>query len=242
MRPRLAFLPALALMLLAVGCGGGGSSTDTSHQPVYRLVNASPDTPSLDIYVNAKKRGNAIPYLGSTPDFQKEKPDLYDFSFRPTGATEDAWSEAVQLQNDQAKIVFGFGLSNFGDEYFKRLRMGVVDVDRNAPNGSKAHLYVANAFNRQPGFDNVGVDFRNPGDNPQYKVESIGPGTAKDIVIDSGTQTFELKLTGVEQVNATKTLTFEAGKIYLVLLAGNENGTGTQAPDIRLIEIQPKNP
>jgi len=234
-----AFLLAGALLCL-VGCGGGGGNTADSQRPTYRLVNASPDTPSLDVFINEEKKGNALPYGGATPDFVSLKPDLYDVTLRATGAAEDAWNQAFQFSNDQDTTMVACGLTNFGEEFFKRLRPAFVSVNRRPPNGSRARLIIVNAFNRKPDFENVPVDFKNPGDNPQYDVTNIGPGGSSVLEVDAGSQTFEMRLSGAEQVFVTKDLTLSAGKIYLVLLSGIEDAPGTQAPDIKLVELQPK--
>ncbi len=190
--------------------------------------------------MNDDKEGDALGYGASTADFTRVKPDMYDFTIHPTGAAEDAWAQAYQLGNNQDFGVVAYGLQNFGDEFFKRLRLSFVPVNRSQPNGSRARLIIFNGFNRVAGFENVPVDFKNPGDNPQNDVAGIQFGNASVLEVDAGTQTFEMRLSGAEQVFVTKDLTFGAGKIYLVLLSGVEDGGGAQAPDIKLVELQSK--
>lgn len=235
------FVCALLAGMVLVGCGGGGSTGTSEDKPTYRLINASADTPALDFFLDNDKAGDSIPYGGSTGDFKSIKADLHDIVLHPVGAAEDAWAEAYNFRNGQDLAIVAFGLSSFGEEYYKRLRLANILINRSRPNGNRSRLYVVNSFNRLPGFDNVSVDFKNPGDNPQYALRDIGVGGFSEFELDSGTQTFELRLSGAEQVFATKDLTFGAGKIYVVLLCGIEEATGAQAPDIKLVELQPNN-
>lgn len=238
---RFLFASLAAAALLAAGCGGGGgggSSNGDSNRPTYTVVNASPDTTNgLDFRVNDDQVATALAYGSTSPSFKAIKPDLYDINLHPSGAAQDAWSEAYNFTNGNDTAVVAFGLQNFAEEYYKRLRLSFVTVDRNAPNGTKARLIVFNAFNRATGFENVSLDFKNPGDNPQYDAEGISFGSSTAFDLDAGSQTFDMRFNGAEQVIVSKTLQLGAGKIYLVLLTGIENASGTQAPDMKLIEL-----
>lgn len=237
---RFLFASLAAATLFAAGCGGGGggsSSGGNSNRPTYEVLNASPDSTGLDFRINDDQVATSLPYGSSSGAFNSLKPDLYDVNVHPTGAAQDAWSEAFNFTDGNDTAVVAFGLQTFGDEYYKRLRLAFVPVDRNAPNGTKARLFVLNAFNRAPGFENVSLDFKNPGDNPQYDIEGISFGASSEVEVDAGSQSFDMRVNGAEQVIVSKTLQLGAGKIYLVLLTGVEDATGTKAPDMKLIEL-----
>jgi hypothetical protein len=227
------------LGLALAGCGGGGGQTGSgTEDPEIRFINAAVDVPALDFRVNDRTEAAAVPYgMGNENGFRRFSAETYDVLIRPTGATEDAWAETLQAAPDGDYIVAAFGLRDFGDEFFKRLRTTQLEVNRTPPNGNKARLVVLNAFNRMTGAENVPVDFKNPGENPQYQLTGIGFGTTGTIEVDSGSQTFDVRLSGAEQVYVSETLQLEPGKIYFVILGGIEEGAGPQAPDIKLVEI-----
>jgi hypothetical protein len=47
-----------------------------------------------------------------------------------------------------------------------------------------------------------------------------------------------VRLSNAEQVFVSETLALGPGKVYFVLVAGIEDGTGTRAPDIKLVELE----
>ena len=93
------------------------------------------------------------------------------------------------------------------------------------------------AFLRSSGLDTPNIDLRNPGDNPQYKVENIAFASTGNLTIDSSTQTFVARRNDSESVYATQTFTFAPGGIYLAIVAGVEGQVGVQAPKIEFIKL-----
>lgn len=230
-----------AVGLLLAGCGGGGSggTSARTEDPEVRYVNASVDTPSLDFLVNDRTEAAAVPYgEGNANGFRRLSQEIYDVFLRPNGATEDAWAETFTAAADEDYVLAGFGLRDFGADPAKRLRLAKVGVDRTVPNGNKARLIVLNAFNRAEGFENTPIDFKNPGENPQFEISDLGFGGTQSLLVDSGDQTFDVRLSNAEQVFASETLALGSGKVYFVLVTGIEDGTGTRVPDIKLVELE----
>jgi len=236
---RLVGLFALAAVALW-GCGGssGGDSGPRVERPEVRFVNASADTSGLDFRVDDETVVSALDFGGSTPNFQQFDADSYDVTIRDAGQEEDAWAEVFNLESDQNYVIASFGLRRFGEDAFKRLRVTAIPVDRSVPNGNKARLIILNSFNRAPEFQNVLIDFQNPGTNPQFSARDIGFGGTSTLLVDSGEQTFEARQSGAEQVFASESVTLESGKVYFVVVGGTEGETGNQAPDLNFIELQ----
>jgi hypothetical protein len=223
-----------AIALVACGGGGGGSSVN---KPRLRYVNASPDALPLTFTLDGDTKATGVSYLNLSPNFQEEDQDTYDVGMHEDGDNPGLDAIAAGFANEKEFLIAGVGLKNFGAETLKRLRLFAMEVSLTAPNGSRSRIYVLHAFNRSVGLDTPSIDMRNPGDNPQYKVENIAYGTIGAIEIDASTQTFVARRNASESVYATNTGTFVAGGIYLAIVSGIEGGAGAQAPVIQFVKI-----
>lgn len=231
---KTALLCTIGLVLAACGGGGGGSSPN---KPRLRYLNASPDASPLSFSLDGNLRASGIGYLDLSPEFDEEDADSYDLTVKEDGDNPDFDAITASFGDDREYMVFGVGLENFGTETLKRLRLFVSEVSLTAPNGNKSRIYVLHAFNRATGFDTPNIDLRNPGDNPQYKVENISYGTIGALEIDASTQTFVARRSSSESVYVTKTETFVGGGIYIGIVSGVENAVGPTAPAITFIRI-----
>ncbi len=248
----LGFLGALALFGCGGGGNGGGSSSDSKPRVAY--VNASSDAGGLDFLLNRATEASALPY-GTATDFATVSAKDYDVSIRPNGSSETIWSEAHTFDagaNAVDNVVIALGLRTPPSdttqtppvvENDKRLVLSFATVDRNLPVGNRARLLIVHALVRKAGFGTPAIDFRNPGNTPAVEVTGIGFGGTIVKDVDSGSQTFEARQSGTEQdfVNS-KTFTLTAGGVYVALVSGVEGGTGSAAPDIRLIPIPTRAP
>ncbi len=231
---KLGLFAAIAVSLVACGGGGGGGSVE---EPRVRYVNASPDTLPLTFTLDDSDEATGVSYLSMSSRFEDEDADSYDVSVREDGDNPALDAFTTQLANDNEYLLATVGLKNYGSEPFKRLRLVNLQINLNAPNGNRSRVYVLHAFNREGGLDTPNIDLRNPGDNPQYKVENIGFGAIGTLEIDSSTQTFVARRNNSESVYATETFTFAGGGIYLAIVGGIENATGTQTPQIKFLRL-----
>lgn len=242
----LSVLGAVALLGCGGGSGGGGSdSTD----PRIAYVNASPDAGPLDFYLNDSRKASSVPY-GTATDFRAVANKDYDIAVRAADDAETLWSETKTFTPDDDYVVLAVGLRTPPTdetqtppvvENEKRLVIALGNVDRTAPTGNRARLVVVHAFVRKPGFGTPTIDFRNPGDTPVVNTQGIAFGVAAPIDVDSGTQTFQVRQNGTEQVFVEREFTgasaLAAGSVYLAVVSGIEDGTGEAAPEIRLIKL-----
>lgn len=228
-------LAALAMNALWA-CGGGGGGANTN-PPRLRYLNGSPDSAPLTFKLDSDNRVTGVTYPGVSPNIDSVMQDGYDFAVAEDGDNPDLDSAAFGIVNEHEYLVGAVGLKNFGDEFFKRLRLVVYDVNLTPPNGNRSRIYAINGFVRAVGFDTPAVDLRNPVENPTYKIENIAFGGIGTAEIDSSTQTFEARRNGSTTVYATGTGTFEPGGVYVAMIAGIEGGVGTQAPRIEFLRI-----
>jgi|CXWL01.1.fsa_nt_gi hypothetical protein len=238
----LTWMAIAGLGLALTGCGGGGTTGTNEPDPAARFINGSCDTTSLEFvhFVDGVETilQTGIGYLGSSTTFFDVEPEDLDLGVREVGTTEDLWNEVFAMERDKDYLICVLGLKTFGIETEKRLRIQRYLIDRNAPNANKSRIYVVHGLNRSSGNQTTGIDFQNPGNNPQYKLTDIAYLNEQHIDIDSTTHTFEARRFGTESIYVQRTFAFESGKIYVVLLSGVEDGIGTNAASMEIIELQ----
>lgn len=247
---------AVTLGLLAVGCGGSGSPEDRLPDPNVRFVNSVVSTQNLDFFLNTDRAAPNLPYTTATPDFQRidfirESDDAYDITITPAGDVEELDRLATSFAKDTNTLILAYGLLNYGADLEKRPQVLLVQTPRVRPIGDKSLVMVVNALARPTGVENEAINFQsvdpsdpNSEDNPQFRKSNIGFGTysadANDLLIDSGTRTFQARQAGSDaiEVYASREFTFEPGRVYLALVTGQvENTTAGLAPQIVFIEI-----
>lgn len=241
------FVAALAVLVVA-GCGGSTvKGEEALPDPTIKFVNAASDSGAIEFYLNDELKAANVNYLSASGPFMKVpfKSDLdggYDLSSRVPGSQDDIDRISNLLERDRHYVAVTLGLLNpaDGDEE-KRARVALTEIDRVAPTGDKAHLYVLHAFNRPPGDETPQLNFQTPGDNPQFKLENLEFGGSQDIVVDSGFQTFEARRADVdgENVYASAGVTLKSGGIYFVIIGGIQDDPNTP-PILHFIELEPK--
>lgn len=222
------------LLIVALGCGGGGTLVDVQ-PPKVRSFNASPNSNTLTFAIDNGTVGS-LTYLGSSSGFSKITAGDRDVSVVDSSAPETEARIVQSFVNDAEYLLIAYGLiTPPNTELSKRMDIAVVEVDRDAVSDSQSRVVVVNAFNRSAGWDNPRIDFRNPGDLPQFKVEDIAFGEFKGAVIDAGVQTFVARFAGEDgELTPHSTFTFLGGKTYLAIVGGIE-GDATTPPVIRFV-------
>lgn len=237
------------VVLMIAGCGGVVNEGDARKlDPLVKVFNLSPDTPTLDFYMNNELYEGNVEYIGSTKDFQSVKfldPDedegLYDVSAVPSGALGDLDRITSQLAREKAFLYMGIGLQNPGTELSKRFRITQTEIVRDKPVGNKANLLVVHGLSLAPGSETPSISLQTPGDNPQFRVTDIAFGSSKPLTIDAGTFTFEARRADTDNsIYATSTFNFESGGLYLVAVTGVQGRTGAQAPKITFLQMSTK--
>jgi hypothetical protein len=228
-----------AAAIFAAGCGGNGGTTAQDNAYV-RFINASPDSTALNFFIDDTRLGTNVAYLGTSPSFARVDAGERDATVLEQGGTQELAAIVIDLAKDEQNIVTAIGLRDFGTENEKRLRLVPFGVNRTAPTGNKSQLYIIHAFMKPAGQDTPNLDFRNPGNNPQFQLTGIAFGTTRELLVDSGPQTFTARFSGGEQEYMTETLQLAPGSIHFVVLSGIEGGVGAQAPKMQLFTIPPK--
>jgi hypothetical protein len=142
--------------------------------------------------------------------------------------------------NNADYAIVALGEENYGTENLKRAQVLVVPINRSAPNGSKAQLYIVNAYEELAGFPTPSIDFTNPGQNPTFSATGIAPATSTSLLVNSGSETFLVRQTGSQGNIVEQTFNLTNGGIYLAIVSGIDADTGARAPQIQMIPLQPR--
>lgn len=233
-----------------VGCGGGGG-TMLGDDPTSLFVNASPDSDTLDFWLNETLFGDALTYLETTPDFVSfefisDDDGAYDVIISDPNTGFEYDSQNRVFPRDTHSIVLSIGLKNFvAGEEIKRLQHTILIIDRVAPLGNKARLYILHGFIREVGKQTPAISFQNPGDNPQYRAAGIEFAGASLLTVDSGTMDWVARRddAGPDTIYASITQTVDPGGVYLVLVSGIENDPDSaKLPKITFIQLSNVDP
>lgn len=229
-------LSSLLVAGLLSGCGGSSSSAALP-DPEIRFINLSPDA-SLDLAVNGTVRVTNLGFLGNSNIFSV-KPEEADFDIFETGATVGIDPQIHTFPADTDQLIIAFGKLNFGTETDKRLRFITQQFDRRRPSQTQARVFVFNAMIRTAGESSFPVIFKNPGTNPNVEFAAVDFGQISSRDIDATPQTLVAQRSNTDTEVATVTKNFEGGKIYFMVLSGDESvTTGPNAPTINFLEIQ----
>lgn len=135
------------VVLLTTGVSAVGlPEADAADSGLLRLAHLSPDTPSVDVYVDSvstpsdKLVLHGVSY-GTISDYQQVAPGTYTVAMRSSGAAADTppvLSTTVQVSAQNARTVAGVG-------YFAKLGLEVLTDDLVLPPAGKARLRVITA-------------------------------------------------------------------------------------------------
>lgn len=225
----------IAVSLMA-GCGGGGSGGAFFPDPNLHFVNGSPDSTSLDFYINDTLQAAAVLPFTLSPTSTTPAADD-DVSVQETGTNVQLDAVTNTFKGNTDTIIATVGLENFGTEYLKRLRLLIFPTSLVPPTGNTSELIIIQGFNRAAGFTTPNVDFKQPGDNAPNPVQNIAFGTFRTTTINAGTTEYVIQRSGTNEVYIDQTNTFVAGKIYIALVTGVQGGTGELTPQIKYLPL-----
>jgi Domain of unknown function (DUF4397) len=208
---------AVLLALVGVVAAVPAAGAPAAGPPAYlRLAHLSPDTPTVDVYVNSvadPSRSFVVQGVGygAVSDYKPLPPDNYVISMRPAGAAADTppvISTTVDAKGGSAYTVAGTGRS-------AELGLSVLNDKLDMPPAGKASVRVINAALSTPTAD-VG-----PVNGPVW-AQGVKFGTETNYV-DCPLGNWDLKVTAGDTTKNVP-LTLEDNSSYTVLLIDKGNG------------------
>jgi hypothetical protein len=215
---RALYVTGIIAVLAALGLPAAWAADDG----MIRLAHLSPDSPSVDVYVdNVADPGARITLTGvgygSVSPYQSLPPGTYTVSFRAAGAdpaSPPKLSTTADVGPGTARTVAGVGL-------FANLSLAVLDDDLSLPPAGSARVRVISAAATAPSVD-VSV-------GGTTLASGLAMGKAGDYVDIPGGQT-TLRITPQGSPPAEVPVTVDAGSVYSVLVLDQQGGGLTVTP------------
>jgi hypothetical protein len=215
---RALYVTGIIAVLAALGLPAAWAADDG----MIRLAHLSPDSPSVDVYVdNVADPGARITLTGvgygSVSPYQSLPPGTYTVSFRAAGAdpaSPPKLSTTADVGPGTARTVAGVGL-------FANLSLAVLDDDLSLPPAGSARVRVISAAATAPSVD-VSV-------GGTTLASGLAMGKAGDYVDIPGGQT-TLRITPQGGPPAEVPVTVDAGSVYSVLVLDQQGGGLTVTP------------
>lgn len=213
---------AVAALAAATGLtGGSAQAAETDSNGLLRLAHLSPDTPAVDVYVDAVADPDAGITLegvgyGTISDYQDVPPGQYTVSMRAAGAAENTppvLSTTVEVGSGRANTVAGVGL-------FADLGLEIIEDALETPPPGQARVRVLAGAGGAESLDVALADGTTVADD-------LGFASTSDYVdVPAGASTLQLAAAGGEPTEAPVDLA--AGSVYSLLVLDDAQGLTVQ--------------
>lgn len=209
-------------VLVAAGTVGGGVAASGIAQAapdtgLLRLAHLSPDTPAVDVYVDAIADPTAgitlrgVDY-GTVSDYQDVAPGSYTVSMRTAGAPADTppvLSTTVEVTGDTARTVAGVGL-------FADLGLAIIDDSLQTPEDGSARIRVLAGASNAPTLDVTVLD------GPTVAAGLAFADTSKYVDVPAGPTTLSVAAGG--QAPTQLPVQLAAGSVYSLVVLDRDGG------------------
>lgn len=213
---------AVAALIGAAGLTGGqASAAEADANGLLRLAHLSPDTPAVDVYVDAVADPEAgitlegVDY-GTVSDYQDVPPGEYTVSMREAGAaadTQPVLSTTVEVGSGRASTVAGVGL-------FADLGLEIIEDALETPPTGQARVRVLAGAGNAESLDVALADGTAVADGLAF-------ATTSDYVdVPAGTATLQLAAGGGEAAEVPVDLA--AGSVYSLVVLDEADGLTVQ--------------
>jgi hypothetical protein len=206
-------------IFFAMLCSCSPSAT-TPPPTAYYLINASPDSDSLDFFLDGAPVKSNLGY-GQDSGYFSTSPGLHDMQFRKAGTQNILINVNISLTAGEPYSIFAIDLLN-------KLRPAAVSDTASAPLLDTAKLRFLNFC---VGSSALNAEFKNATDSLEYSSRSFndqGSSAANTLFQKIKAGTYELNLINpVDSLTLISfpNITFSAGKIYTLYLKGVYNDT-----------------
>jgi hypothetical protein len=211
-----------ALLAGWVICGGTAQAAPEANG-LLRLAHLSPDTPPVDVYVDAVADPEAgitlegVDY-GTVSDYQDVPPGTYTVSMRAAGAdpaTPPVLSTTVEVVSDSALTVAGVGL-------FADLGLEIIEDSLDMPPSGQARMRVLAAASNAETLDVALAD------GTTVTTGLAFASTSDYVDVPAGSTTLQVSAGGEPPTDLPVDL--DAGAVYSVLVLDEPDGGLTVEP------------
>jgi hypothetical protein len=223
MRKFLSIMVVLALPFANAACEDDDPVVPPTPTSRFMVVHASPDTPSLDVYVSGNGAKDNLVYPGNT-GYLTIDAGFLDVRLQLTAPPHTILYEA---QHDFAEDDY---YTLFIDDTMSNLDWIMLTDDLSTPASGQTRLRFLHLSPDAPAIDittQTGTVLF-----PDHIFEEVTPFT------DFAAGTYDLQVRNAGTTNVLFDIpprTFQAGKVYTIFLKGLVAGTGTQALGVQVI-------
>jgi hypothetical protein len=221
---RLLHAGAAALVVIGAPIAGGtAQAAPPDGNGLLRLAHLSPDTPAVDVYVDAVAdpesgiRLEGVAY-GTVSDYQDVPPGTYTVSMRAAGDSPDTppvLSTTVDVAAGTARTVAGVGL-------FADLGLEIIDDSLETPPSGEARMRVLAAASSAQTLDVALADDTEVATGLEFAT------TGDYVDVPAGSTTLQVSADGEEPAELPIDLT--AGAVYSILVLDDPQGGLTVQP------------
>ncbi len=212
---------AAALVAAAGLTGGSAHAAEAEGNGLLRLAHLSPDTPAVDVYVDAVADPDAGITLegvgyGTISDYQDVPPGDYTVSMREAGAPEDTppvLSTTVEVGSGRANTVAGVGL-------FADLGLEIIEDALEIPPPGQARVRVLAGAGGAETLDVTLADGTAVADGLEFAA------TSDYVDVPAGSATLQLAAAGGAPTEAPVDLA--PGAVYSLVVLDDEQGLTVQ--------------
>jgi len=203
--------------LVAAGSVGGGTAQAADTNGLLRLAHLSPDTPAVDVYVDAVADPDAgitlegVSY-GAVSDYQDVPVGSYTVSMRQAGASPDTppvLSTTVEVTGDTARTVAGVGL-------FADLGLAIIDDSLQTPPADQSRVRILAGASNAETID-VGI-----AGGPSVATGLAFADTSEYVDVPAGSTSLTVAAEG--QAPAELPVDLAAGSVYSLVVLDADQG------------------
>ncbi len=205
------------------GCSISGSGGTNPPVSQFAYLQASPNAPNLDIYLNGSAVAYNFPYTSDTGYFLAQ-PGIYNLQAVPTGTS-------TAILNTNISFSPGLGYSIFTIDSLSKIKAAVVVDSFTAPSSDSARIRFFHFCTNQGSVDLGVTGVVTPWYSSRtFNDQATNATLDQFIEVPAATYNLEARITGVGTVVTTAPGTvLQGGKVYTLFLKGFAGGTGTQA-------------
>ncbi len=222
-----AILSASALIMIfwISSCKLNSNNSTTKPASAFLVAQASPDAPSVDVYVNSSPLASNVMY-GDYTTYTPVAPGSYTIRITP-------YNETAIITDTTFNFLPGIYYSVIAIDSFSKIKPAVIRDSLVPPGADSASIRF---FNLSP--NSSPVDFGIAGQSALYSSRTFNDELVYNTSfspIKAGTYNFEVRIPGTSIILTSASQVLLGGRIYTLYFKGFIGGTGTQAPGINVI-------
>ena len=224
----LKVLSAIAIATIVTSFNSCKKDTTASTDANVQIVQASPNGPSVDGYVNGSLRVTNLSY-GNASAYFATSAGTNNIKVTSTGTTTAIFNVDINLEAGKFYSVFVIDSAS-------KAKAATTNDDMTPPASGKSRIRFLDFIPNSPRIDLAVTGSSTIFTNRSFNDQVTNTAVQNFTEVNAGNLNLELRLTGTSTVILPiPTITLQAGKIYTIYARGFVGGTASQALNYQLI-------